>query len=187
MTDLAKTVSRADCDAALPHVLAAPKDETAIATLCRRTGYSQRSFPDQITVSAARGIEGERWLADPWLRLPDGSPDPRIQVSILPLRVYDLCCRMHPEGLHPGDTMIADLNTSEANLPNGTRLAVGSAVLEVSDKFNTGCQKWLDRYGEPSLRWIVDPAHRTYRLRGVLCRVVADGVIAADDRIKAVR
>lgn len=177
-------VSREDCEAALPHILAAPKDDAPIQSLCFRTGYSERSFPERIQVSAERGIEGERWLRDPWLKLADGRPDPRIQVSILPQRVMDLCWSDRKNMMHPGDTMVADLDMTEANMPTGARLKIGSAVIEVSDKFNTACAKWNARYGGDSLAWVNHRPHRSLRLRGVLCRVVVDGEICATDRIR---
>lgn len=177
-------VSRAECEAAMAHIGDAPKDDVAIDSLCFRTGYGERSFPDRLAVSTARGIEGERWLSDPWMTLADGRPDPRIQVSILPRRVMDLCWRDRESTVHPGDTIVADLDTSEANLPAGTRLQIGSAVIEVSDLFNTGCAKWHARYGNDSLRWINHAPYRALRLRGVLCRVVTDGEIRRSDRIR---
>ncbi|WP_027233658.1 MOSC domain-containing protein [Leisingera caerulea] len=179
--------SRAECDAALPHILAAPRDAAAIDNLCFRPAYGKRCFPDQLHLTVAGGIADERWLKAPWLTLPDGSPDPRIQVSILPRRVMDLCWRDRVNTVHPGDTMVADLNMSEANLPAGTRLHAGSAVLVVSDKFNTGCAKWRDRYGADSLAWINHKPNRPLRLRGVLCRIVQDGVIHASDQIRVER
>lgn len=179
--------SREDCEAALPHILAAPKDSAPIESLCFREGYGQRAFPEQIELSVAGGIKGERWAKAPWLKLADGSPDPRIQVSILPLRVMDLCWRDRQNSVHPGDTMVADLDMSEANLPVGTRLAVGTAQIEVSDYFNTACIKWKERYGAESLAWINHRSYRALRLRGVLCRIVQDGVIRASDAIRVLR
>lgn len=177
-------VTRDECEAAMPHILAAPKDDAALSSLCFRPGPSLRSFPDSLQVSVARGIEGERWLDDPWLRLADGRPDPRIQICILPLRVMDLCWRDRVNSVHPGDTMVADLDMSEANLPVGTRLQIGSCVVEVSDMFNTACAKWQARYGGDSLSWINHRPYRPLRLRGVLCRVVEDGEIHATSRIR---
>lgn len=179
--------SRAECDAALPHILAAPRDAAAIDSLCFRPAYGERRFPDRLQLTMADGIADERWLKAPWLTLPDGCPDPRIQVSILPRRVMELCWRDRDNTVHPGDTMVADLDMSEANMPTGTRLHVGSAVLEVSDKFNTGCVKWRDRYGADSLVWINHKPNRPLRLRGVLCRIVQDGVIHASDQIRVQR
>ncbi len=174
-----------DLAAALPHVLSAPKTGGAVEHLCFRAGYGQRDFVDSLTVTKAQGIPGERWGTAPWLRLPDGTGHPGIQVSILPRRVLDLVWR--GDALHPGDTFSCDLDTSEANLPEGQLLAVGSAVLRVSEVFNDGCAKWKVRYGEAAYDWIRAPMHRQHRLRGILCSVQTDGVIRPGDRVHVLR
>lgn len=169
--------------AALPDVLAAPKDRTLAEQLCFRPGRNLRRHPDRLHLTRAEGVPGERWLTEPWLRLPDGRPDPAIQVSILPSRV-DRLVRIHPDQPHPGDTILADLDTSEANLPEGTLLRAGTAVLRVSPVFNDGCVKWKVRYGQEAKDWITLPGHPPLRLRGILCSVEEDGWIATGDVIE---
>ncbi|MEI4471436.1 hypothetical protein [Frigidibacter sp. MR17.24] len=190
MTDPATDpVTREALDAALPHVLAAPKDAARIERICFRPAYNQRRFPDSLRLTPERGVlspegETERWLAAPWMTLADGSPDPRIQVSILPRRVMDLVWRDREGTPHPGDTFIADLDMSEANLPEGTLLQAGSAVLRVSSVFNDGCVKWKVRYGQAAKDWIVAPGHPALRLRGVLCEIVTEGEIRNGDPLR---
>jgi hypothetical protein len=169
--------------AAMPHVLSAPKTNSRIESLCFRPNRNQRTFPDHLTLTQAQGVPNERWLTEPWLRLPDGRPDPDIQVSILPLRVLNLVWNEADAEPHPGDTIIADLDTSEANLPAGTRLQIGSAVLRVSNVFNDGCVKWKARYGADAKSWITAPGHPELRLRGILCAVETDGIIRLGDSI----
>lgn len=180
MTDF---VTRAELDAALPHVRAAPYTDAPISLLCTRAGYNQRHHPDQITLSRQGGVAGDFEMREPWLTLPDGSADPRIQVSILPLRVLDLVWRNRAVQAHPGDTIIADLDTSKANLPDGALIGVGTAVLRVSDVWNDGCAKWKVRYGRDAYEWVSAPAHEIYRLRGILCAIEQDGVVRHGDRI----
>lgn len=169
--------------AALPYIKAAPKTDAPIEMLCLRPDYGQRQFVDQITLTVDQGMPGERWATAPWLKLPDGSPDPRIQVSILPKRVMDAVWLDRAGQVHPGDPIVADIETSYDSLPVGTRLQAGSAVLEVSDAFNDGCVKWKHRYGAAAKDWLVRPDTRPLRLRGLLCRVVRDGVLRQTDRL----
>ena len=180
-------VTDKDLAQALPHVLSAPKTDAPIAMLCFRPGFGLRTFPDSLTLTHAQGIPGERWMTHPWLRLPDGSPDPRIQVSILPTRVLDLVWRDRVATVHPGDPIVADLDMTEANLPVGTLLQVGTAVLRVSDEWNNGCVKWKARYGAAAMRWVAGPEHAALRLRGVLCSIEQDGVVGVADRIMVMR
>ena len=176
-------VTKAALDAAITQIKDAPKDDVPIETLCFRPGFGARQFPNQIEVTRRGGITGERWLKAPWMKLPDGAPDPAIQVSILGLRVHD-AVRFNPQNmLQPGDIIIADLECSEANMPTGTLLKIGSTVLRVSGVFNTACVKWKARYGAEAFEWINTPKYRPIRLRGLLCSVYQDGEISKEDRI----
>lgn len=141
-------------------------------------------FPDRLTITRAEGVAGDFEMTRPWLKLDDGRPDPRIQVSILPLRVLNLVWRDRTNMAYPGDTIIADLDTSTANLPPGSLLQVGTAVLRVSDLWNEGCAKWKVRYGRDAYDWTSTAAHEGYRLRGVLCSVEEDGEVALGDLIR---
>lgn len=176
--------SRQDLDHAIPHICAAPADDAEIGMLCLRPGYGQRQFVDAITLTRDRGIPGERWETNPWLRLPDGRPHPGIQVCILSRRVLDLVWRDRENVVHPGDTFVVDMDLSARNLPQGQVLSAGSAQLQVSDVFNDACVKWKVRYGAAAKDWVNAPAHRDLRLRGVLCSVLRDGVIRDGDLLR---
>lgn len=177
-------ITAAELAAALPHVLAAPKTDARVTSLCLRPAFGERAFPDRIEMTRAQGIPGERWTTLPWSRLEDGSPDPRIQVSLLPSRVMDLVWQ-DKSMPHPGDPIVADLDMSFANLPVGALIQAGTAVLRVSDLPNNGCAKWKVRYGADAMAWVVaDPA---LRLRGVLCSVEVDGEVSMADRLQVLR
>lgn len=171
--------------AALPNVLSAPV-AGQVHMLCTRPGYNKRVFRDRLTLTRAGGVEDDFEMSKPWLKLPDGSIDPRIQVSILPLRVLDLVWRNRDRVTHPGDAIIADLDMTEPNLPAGCLISVGTAVLRVSDLWNDGCAKWKVRFGRPAFTWISAPEHERYRLRGIFCSIEQDGAVAIGDRIARV-
>ena len=154
-----------------------------VESLCLRPDYGQRRFVDEVNVTVQNGIPGERWKTAPWKKLENGQPDPRIQVSILGRRVMDAVWVDRENTPHPGDTIIADMDFSEANLPTGQLLAIGTSLLRVSDLFNEACVKWKTRYGADAKDWIVEPQNRPYRLRGVLCEVIRDGFIQKGDEI----
>ncbi len=175
--------TRAELDAAVPHILSAPSDAGLTSHLCLRPDYGKRLFVDKIHVTADHGIPGERWASRPWRRLPDGRPDPGIQICILQQRVLDLVWRDRGNTVHPGDSFITDMDLSEKNLPAGQLLQAGSAVLRVSDIFNDACVKWKARYGVAAWEWVNAPDHRAFRLRGILCSVVRDGEITRDARL----
>lgn len=165
-------------------VLDAPKDQAPVLALCVRPAEGERRFVERLRFDPEEGVVGDRWRWKTWMYLPDGRPDPRIQVCMLGSRVLQLVRREGSAMTHPGDTVIADMDFSAANLPAGQRLQLGSAVLEVSDVFNTGCAKWHHRYGPAALRWINLPENRPLRLRGILARVVRGGEATLDDAIR---
>lgn len=189
MDDLTPThhPAAADLMAALPHVLAAPRDAGPVTMLCLRPGVGLRTFPQMLRLTRDEGIPGDRWRDRPWLRLPDGRPDPAIQVAILPARVLDLVWRDRAGTPHPGDPVVADLDMTEANLPEGALLRAGTAVLRVSGVWNDGCVKWKARYGAAAKAWITAPGHRELRLRGVLCSVEQDGELRVGDLLRKMR
>ena len=83
-----------------------------------------------------------------------------------------------------GDQLYAELDLSTANLPPGTRLAVGSAVLEVTDQPHLGCAKFAARFGTDALRFVNSRVGRELRLRGLNARVVISGTVRTGDQIR---
>jgi hypothetical protein len=165
-------------DAAIPSILSAPKDGAIIEQLCFRPDFGTRTYVDEIGATAADGIDGCRWSHTPWLKNEDGTGNPHIQVSILQKRILDLVYAPNTDDLHPGDTMIVDMDLSEENLPIGTILQAGTAQLRVGSHWNNACVKWKVRYGADALDWVREEGNIKHRLRGVLCEVVTDGVIS---------
>ncbi|MCB1440241.1 MAG: hypothetical protein H6888_09850 [Nitratireductor sp.] len=176
---------RPSLDATLPHVLAAPRDESRIEYLCYRPNFGERAFVDRLKVTSAGGVENCRWTKHPWMKLEDGSPDPRIQVCIIPRRVLDLVWKDGDDVVHPGDTFVADIETSEENMPAGTLLKSGDVVLRVSDVWNDACTKWKARYGVDALNWVRDRPE--LRLRGLLCEIVSDGELVNGAPISVIK
>ena len=139
----------------------------------------------QLTLDRAAGIVGDRWSTTAWKTLADGAPDPRIQVSLTNTKVMRCFTGPAPNAVHGcGDNLYVDFNLTEAQLPVGTRLKVGSAVLEVSDVVNDACGKFAQRFGADALKWVRSPENAPLRLRGIFCTIVASGQVSLGDRIE---
>ena len=82
-----------------------------------------------------------------------------------------------------GDQIYVDFDLSRENLSAGTRVRLGSAVLEISAKPHTGCAKFVERFGAEAMRFVNSPTGRDLRLRGANCRVVLAGVVRLGDTI----
>jgi hypothetical protein len=130
-----------------------------------------------------RGAIGDRWERKTWLYLPDGSPDPRVQIAVCNSRVLSLMQEASGVYPHPGDTVFTDLDLSEKNLAVGSRLRIGEAVIEVSDVENDACAKFAAQYGGVIFRWIRRPENRALRLRGLFAQVIAGGRVRRGDAV----
>jgi MOSC domain-containing protein YiiM len=181
----AEFVTRRTLDQKMDWILSSPKDEGDIETLCIRPNEGERDYVQSMQLNKEEGVVGDRWIRKTWMHLEDGSPDPRLQVCVLSSRVL-ATVRTDTSMMYPGDNIVADLDLSEANLPVGQRLQIGSAVIEVSDVFNTACPKWLARYGADSIVWINLHDHKPLRLRGVLAKVVVAGEVKITDTINKI-
>jgi hypothetical protein len=177
-------VTAKELAAALPAILAAPRDAGVTRLLCSRPKPNHRTFPQTLTFTRASGVAGDFESSRPWLTLPDGSPDPRNQVSIMSWQVLDLVWRDRDRVAHPGDNIAVDMNLTAHNLPVGTLLAAGTAILRVSDEPNDGCVKWKVRSGRAAYDWSTRDDHLPLRLRGVYCSVEQDGEMHLGDTLR---
>ena len=80
-----------------------------------------------------------------------------------------------------GDQLYVDLDLSEANLPPGTRLSIGSAVIEVTAEPHTGCSKFVERFGLDAMKFVNSRERKDLHLRGINARVVRPGVLRVGD------
>jgi len=177
----------ADLDSRLAALPPSPREHGRVTHVCVRPDLDRREFPETLELCPRRGAIGDRWERRTWMYLPDGSPDPRVQVAIAHAPTVGLIQRLTKNAGHPGDTLLVDLDLSVAHLPPGARLRVGTAEVEVSDVENDGCAKFAARHGADVLAWIRAPANRPRRLRGLFARVVSGGLVRAGDTIAVVR
>ena len=130
------------------------------------------------------GVVGDGWRARGSSRMPDGSANPDAQVTIMSTRVLAAIEPDRSRWPLAGDQVLVDADLSEATLPAGTRLAIGEALLEVSEAPHTGCAKFSARFGSDALRWINSPLGRELRMRGVNTRVIRGGVVRVGDELR---
>ncbi len=171
-------------DARWADVRRIPRGEPRVTQVCVRPGPDTRGFPEILQLDRDRGAIGDRWEHRTWMYLPDGRPDPRVQVAIADQRLIAFVQERTACARHPGDTLLVDADLSEAALPTGTRLAVGSAELEVSDVENDACAKFALHHGADVLAWIRAPHNHAFRLRGLFARVLRSGEVRNGDPIR---
>jgi hypothetical protein len=129
------------------------------------------------------GLLGDSWQQRGSSRTADGSANPDTQITVMNSRVIALIAGSPERWALAGDQLFADLDLSTANLPAGSRLRVGEAVIKISSEPHTGCAKFKDRFGAAALAFVNSPAGRALNLRGVNARIVTGAVIRVGDAI----
>lgn len=171
---------------ALDHVRAAPRDEGTLGLIARRPAEEARDLLESARLDLAEGLVGDMWHRRPSSSSADGGPNPNAQVTVMSARAAALVARGddHEAWAQAGDQLYVDLDLSEANLPPGTRLGIGEAVLEVTADPHLGCGKFARRFGVDALKLVNSAEGRALRLRGVNTRVAEPGSIAVGDAVR---
>lgn len=131
-------------------------------------------------------MEGDHWAKGCWKSLPDGSPDPSVQLTIMNSRCLDLLAIEKSKWPLAGDNLIVDMDLGVENLKAGQKLSLGSAILEITDVPHTGCIKFSDRFGLEALKFVSTKKGKEMRLRGVYAQVIQDGEIRVGDRLNKI-
>ena len=163
--------------AGLALIAAAPRSAGTITMIVRRPTSGERDVLDVADLDPIRGLLGDRWGAA-------AAPMIANQLTIMSSRVIEL---LSPERVFwplAGDQIFADFDLSAANVPPGTRLAVGGAVVEASAEPHNGCKKFRDRYGLDAVRFVGAPERKHLQLRGINAIVVSAGRIGVGDAIR---
>jgi hypothetical protein len=167
-----------DVDAALAAIRLSPADRGRVELIARRPAAGEREVLAEAVLDLNEGLVGDNWSVRPSSSTPDGSPHPQCQITLMSCRAAALFAGPRERWALAGDQLYVDLDLSLDNLPAGTGLRLGTAVLEISEKPHTGCRKFTERFGVDAFRLISSDVGRALRLRGVNARVVAPGTVS---------
>jgi hypothetical protein len=182
----ARHLTTAELEAGLDAIRASPREAGMLEMIVRRPAVGVREILEEGELDIARGLVGDTWHTRSSGRTRDGSPNPDMQLNIMSSRAAALVAERKDRWALAGDQLFIDLDLSEKNVPPGTRLAVGSAVLEVTAQPHTGCQKFVERFGREAMLFVNSPVGRELHLRGINARVVQPGVIRVGDVVRKI-
>jgi hypothetical protein len=179
--------SMAEIDARSEAAGASPADRGTVEMIVCRPATGERRVLATAELVVGAGLVGDNYVARGNDRTPDGAAHPQAQLNLMGSRQIDAITGGDRERWPlAGDQFFVDLDLSAANLPAGTRLQIGSAVIEVSEKPHTGCAKFSTRFGVEAVRW-VNHDRDELRRRGINAMVVTAGVVTAGDAIRVIR
>ena len=179
-----KHLTLAELEASLPSALQSPTDDGMLDLIVRRPAVDRRDVLEAGALDLATGLVGDTWNIRSSTRTADGSPHPDMQINVMNSRVIGMIAGEQSRWGLAGDQLYIDLDISARNLPPGTQLSIGSAVIEVTSQPHTGCAKFVQRFGVDAMKFVNSPKGRELRLRGLNARVVVPGQIRAGDRVR---
>lgn len=169
--------------AGLDEIRGAPSDEGQVELIVRRPEIEVREVLAEARLDETDGLVGDCWRARGSSAMADGSANPDAQITLMSARSAALIAGDRERWPLAGDQFFVDLDLSAANLPAGTQLELGSALLEVTAVPHLGCGKFIRRFGVDAMKFVNSPAGRELNLRGVNTRVVRSGVVRTGDPI----
>jgi MOSC domain-containing protein YiiM len=169
-------------DSGLDAIRASPENDGRVELIVRRPAVEDREVVDEATVDPELGLVGDNWSVKPSLKT--GAPNPDAQLTVMNARSIALVAgHDRDRWAQAGDQLFVDLDISYRNLPPGTRLQVGEAVIEVSAEPHLGCGKFSRRFGVDALKLVNSAVGRELNMRGINTTVVTGGVVRTGDPV----
>ena len=171
-----------ELEAALDHLRQAPKDDGVIQLIVRRPQVDQREVIEEAELDPVQGLLGDNWLVRGSKKTVDGSAHPEMQINIMNSRVTALVAQEKERWSLAGDQLYIDMDLGHENLPPGSRLKIGSAVVEVSALPHTGCKKFVSRFGVEAMQFVNSPEGKALCLRGINAKIIQGGIVKVGQR-----
>lgn len=175
-----------ELEASLDHLRNSPKDEGVVQLIVRRPRVDERELLEEAELDPLKGLIGDSWCVRGSSKTVDGGPHPEMQINIINARVAALVAQDESRWSLAGDQLYIDMDLSKANLPAGTQLEIGSAVLEVTPLPHTGCHKFVSRFGVDAMKFVNSEVGKELCLRGINARVVQAGVVRLGSTAKKI-
>ena len=175
-----------ELEAGLDEIRRAPKDEGVLELIVRRPEVNNREVLSEGELHLDEGLVGDSWKRRRSKTTLDGSPNPLMQLNVMNARVIALVAQVKSRWQMAGDQLFLDLDLSAENLPAGTRLSLGSAVIEVTPPPHLGCQKFVARFGLDAMKFVNSPLGKELHLRGINAKVVQGGTIRVGDVVRKI-
>jgi hypothetical protein len=181
-----KHLTTEELEAGLENIRQSPKGEGRLELIVRRPQAEEREVLSEGKLDLTAGLVGDNWKVRGSSSTTDQSANPEMQITIMNSRVIALLAQARERWQLAGDQLFVDLDLSEENLPAGTKLSIGEALLEISAPPHTGCKKFTERFGLEAMKFVNSPLGKELHLRGVNAKVIQPGTIRVNDIVKKI-
>ena len=171
-------LTRTELEAGLDSIRNSPSDAGVLELIVSRPHPSAREVLEHAQLDPAEGLVGDSW------RTRVSLPNPDTQLNVMNARVISLIAQDKTRWPLAGDQLFVDLNLADENLPPGSQIEIGGAVIEVSAEPHLGCGKFVARFGVDAMKFVNSSLGRQLHLRGINARVVVPGRVQTGDRIR---
>ena len=178
-----KQMTMEELEVGLQNIGESPKSEGIVELIVRRPETLGREILEIGELDVAEGLVGDNWKARGSKSTPDGLAHPEMQLTLMNSRVIQLISQDRDRWHLAGDQFFVDMDLSQENLPAGTQIAMGSAIVEVTPVPHTGCKKFIERFGVDAMKFVNSPLGKKHNLRGVNAKVIQSGSVRTDERI----
>ena len=165
----------------IPDISASPADQGTVDMIIRRPQTGERDVLDSCELDAVHGVVGDNWEQRGSSATPDGSANPDAQLTIINTRIINAVAGEKSRWPLAGDQLVIDLDLSHDNLPPGTRLSIGTTIIELTAEPHTGCVKFMNRFGKDALRFVSGPEAMRQRRRGANTKIIKSGTVTLGD------
>jgi hypothetical protein len=176
-----KQLSTEELEQGLDTIGQSPQDEGVLKLIVRRPDVDQRESIAMGSLDVSEGLVGDNWQKRGSRHMPDGTADPDMQLNIMNSRVVEIVANGLERRELAGDQLYLDMDLSSENLPPGTRLTLGEAIIEVTEPPHTGCKKFAGRFGTDAVVFVNVGFGKTQNFRGICAKVIQSGDIKTGD------
>jgi hypothetical protein len=179
-------LTRAELEAGMEHIRQSPKDHGTLKMIVRRPDVDAREVVEEGELNLQEGLAGDTWNVRVSKHSKDGQPNRYAQITVMNARCTELLAQDKERWSLAGDQLYVDFDLSDDNIPPGSRLAIGSAIIEVSAEPHTGCKKFSARFGVEAMKFVNSPEGKQLHLRGINAKVIQAGIIRVSDVVKKI-
>lgn len=173
-----------ELETGLDEIRLSPKDEGVLEMIVCRPEENERVVLEQGELDSTEGLIGDNWKKRGSSRSTDGFGHPEMQLNIMNSRAIALIAGERNRWSLAGDQLYIDFDLSDENLPPGSRLEIGSAIVEITPIPHNGCKKFTNRFGIDAVKFVNSPVGKQLHLRGVNAKVIQSGIIRVGDIVK---